>query len=309
MTSHTLHTGLVALGTFEYGSTVPPGQARQLLDTFCALGGQIIDTAPTYGPTSGGCQAEALIGRWLAASGASAAVVSKAGLDPARPERGILDPAALIASAHRSAETLGRPLTGLLWHRDDPAVPVGEIADAAHQLVTDGTTRYVGASNWTTSRLEAWIRYADRNQLARPRISQPLWSLARRAQPPAEPWLVEAGPDHLNLAASAGLTLMPYRTLAAGYLTDAHSGRHAAHHQATYATTDNTVRRERLRAAAVRLGVSVPGLALACLRASTRARVVPVIGPRTTGQLHEVLNGAGTVISPDLAAHLAGGQT
>ncbi|MFF7098211.1 aldo/keto reductase [Streptomyces rubradiris] len=308
MTSHTLDAGLVALGTFEYGSTVPPGQARQLLDTFCALGGHVIDTAPTYGPTPDGYQTEALIGRWLAASGAPAAVVSKAGLDPAQPEHGILEPETLIASAHRSAETLGRPLTGIVWHRDDPAVPVGEIADAAHRLITDGTTRHVGASNWTTNRLASWIRYADQHQLTGPRISQPLWSLARRTQPPAEPWLIEADPDHLNLAASTGLTLMPYRTLAAGYLTDTHSGRHAAHHQAAYATPDNAARRERLRAAAARLGVSVPGLALACLRASTRARVVPVIGPRTTGQLHEALNGAGTVLSPDLLAHFAGAQ-
>ncbi|MER6125940.1 aldo/keto reductase [Streptomyces sp. NPDC001795] len=304
--------GTVALGTFEFGAAIPDATALRLMDTHHALGGRIIDTAPTYGPSADGYRAEELIGRWLTSRAVDAAVVTKAGLDPARPGKGELDPTRLIRSAHDSADRLGIPLAGFLLHRDDDTVPVDEIADACHRLVADGTVLRVGASNWTTQRLEAWIHHARSAGLTSPQVSQPLWSLARRAEPCPEPWLVEADGSHLALAAFYEITVMPYRTLAAGYLAAAHSGRHSSHHASTYDTAVNAVRRDRLRTTARSLDVPMHGLALAYLRTHPCARVVPVTGARTLRQLRETMTGAAAAaerLTPDLRAHLAGAGT
>ncbi|GHE38511.1 aldo/keto reductase [Streptomyces lavendulocolor] len=302
--------GVAALGTFEFGTpALPADRARRLLDTYQELGGWLIDTAPTYGPHGGAFLAEPLIGAWLHAAGAPGMrVITKAGLDPARPDQGDLRPETILASARRSADRLGRP-TILVLHRDDPAVPVDEIADAAERTAREGLAERVGASNWTTARLEAWATYAAAARLTAPTLTAPLWSLAARADPPAEPWLVEADRAHLDMAARHGMTVTPYRTLAAGYLAARHSGRHTAHHSAAYDTEAGRERRARLHQAAAALRMTPHGLALAWLRAHRPAPVIPVIGPRTHQQLAESMVGAAQAerVTPALAAYLQAG--
>ena len=41
-----------------------------------------------------------------------------------------------------------------MLHRDDPAVPVGEIVDALHEHVMAGRVRSIGVSNWNRARRE-----------------------------------------------------------------------------------------------------------------------------------------------------------
>ncbi|MFJ2778308.1 aldo/keto reductase [Kitasatospora sp. NPDC087315] len=299
--------GVAALGTFEFGTAaIPDERARQLLDDYQELGGRLIDTAPTYGPAGGACRAEPLIGTWLRGSGTTGMrVITKAGLDPARPHQGDLRPEAILASARRSAQRLGRAVV-LLLHRDDPAVPVAEIADAADRAVREGTAEQVGASNWTTARLTAWAGHATAARLTAPTVTAPLWSFIPRADPPEEPWLVEADPGHLAMAAQHGMTVVPYRTLAAGYLATRHSGRHTDHHAHTYDTAAGRERRDQLHQTAAALQMTPHGLALAYLRAHRPAPVIPVIGARTRHQLAESMAGAAQAgrITPALAAYL-----
>ncbi|MFE2639534.1 aldo/keto reductase [Streptomyces scopuliridis] len=302
--------GPVALGTFEFGAAIPAQLALQLLDVHYELGGRIIDTAPTYGPSPDGYRAETIVARWAAATGVPAAVVTKGGLDPARPDRADLDLDTLMRSARQSADRLGSPLAGFLAHRDDPRIPVGEIADTAHRLIAEGTTLRVGASNWTTERLQQWISYARDHNLSAPQLTSPLWSLAaRRTDPITEPWLIEADHAHLALAAAHHLTVLPYRTLAAGYLAPRHSGRHRTHHATAYDTPANRVRRERLHATAARLDLAPEGTALAYLRATgAPAIVIPVTGPTSVRQLRDAMTGATAthLLTPDTLAHLSG---
>jgi aryl-alcohol dehydrogenase-like predicted oxidoreductase len=301
--------GPAALGTFEFGTpALPAARAFELLDAYYEKGGRLLDTAPTYGPDGAAFRAEPLIAAWLRASGAPGVhVISKAGLDPARPERGDLRPETILATAAGSAGRLGVPFI-LVLHRDDPRIPVDEVTDAASRAVAAGLASGTGAANWTAARLEAWAVCARRRGLPGPQLTALLWSLAPRADPPAEPWLAEATPGHLHVAARYAMTVTPYRTLAAGFLAAGHSGRHAAHHATTYDTPAGRERRERLRRAARVLGMTPHGLALAWLRAASPAPVIPVIGPRTVAQLRESMAGAAAahLVTPDVAAYLEG---
>ncbi|MFE4512691.1 aldo/keto reductase, partial [Kitasatospora sp. NPDC056783] len=299
--------GVAALGTFELGTqAVPDDRARRLLDVFHELGGRLLDTAPTYGRRGDTFLAEPLIGAWLRDTGAPGVrVITKVGLDPARPDRGDLRPETILASARRSVERLG-VATVLVLHRDDPTTPLDEIADAADQAVREGSAEQVGASNWTTARLAAWADHAAAAHLAPPTVTAPLWSLIPRSDPPGEPWLVEADPGHLDMAARTGMTVTPFRTLAASYLAADHSGRHTHHHADTYDTALGRERRDRLHQAAAALRMTPHGLALAYLRAHRPAPVIPVIGPRTPRQLAESMAGAAQTgrVTPELAAYL-----
>ncbi|MGC5365675.1 aldo/keto reductase [Streptomyces sp. DT24] len=304
-------SGPGALGTFEFGTpALPTSRAYELLDAYYELGGRLIDTAPTYGPTGDGAfHAEPLIATWLRTTDAhDVHIITKAGLDPARPDRCDLRPETILDHARSSSERLGVTFT-LVLHRDDPDIGVDEIADAADRAVRDGYADRVGASNWTTSRLQQWADHAHRQGLAVPEVTAPLWSLAPRVQPPPEPWLVEADPRHLALAARHAMTVTPYRALAAGFLTARHTGRHASHHTTTYDTPTGRVRRARLLQAATALRMTPHGLALAyLLAAGGPAQVVPVIGARTARQLRESMAGAAAPdrVTPELVAYLEG---
>ncbi|MEV0492006.1 aldo/keto reductase [Streptomyces atratus] len=300
-------SGPAALGTAELGTpALPAGRAHELLDAYHEHGGRLLDTAPTYGAADGAFHAEGLIATWLSTTGASGVhVITKAGLNPAHPDRGDLRPETILGQARRSADCLGTVFT-LLLHRDDPRVPLDEIADAADRAVREGLADRVGASNWTTARLNAWISHAHQAGLAAPQVTAPLWSLAPRADSPDEPWLVEADAAHLDLAARHGMTVTPYRTLAAGFLAARHSGRHAGHHATTYDTPVGQARRTRLHHAARMLAMTPHGLALAYLRAASPVHAVPVIGPRTRQQLAESMSGAAAAarVTPELIAFL-----
>ncbi|MFG3429548.1 aldo/keto reductase [Streptomyces californicus] len=304
-----LHTssGPAALGTFEFTTpALPAVRALELLDTYYQHGGRLLDTAPTYGPHPDGTfRAEQLIATWLRTTGVNDVhVITKTGLNPDRPHLGDLRPDTILDQARRSADILGTGFT-LVLHRDDPNVPLGEIADATDQTVRSGYASALGASNWTTARLTQWAAHARTANLTVPHVTAPLWSLIPRARPVSEPWLVEADPPHLNHAAEQGMTITPYRTLAAGYLAAHHTGRHAEHHTTTYDTPTGQARRARLHQAAAMLRMTPHALALAYLRAAA-PRVVPVIGPRTTTQLRQCMAGAATAgsVTPDLVAYL-----
>lgn len=284
--------GSMALGTFEFGSTLPERRCHELLETFTMLGGSLIDTAPSYGPRGDHTfAAETIVGDWLARTGAQVRVATKAGLDPITGLPN-LDPARLATSAHASAERLRGAHLDLFWlHRDDPSVPVDEIADVLVRLLRDGLAGHVGCSNWQPARLLDLARaLATRGRAYRLRATGPLWSLARRASTPPDPELIEADADHLDAARRAGLLVVPFRTAALGYFTGRYTGtrqpRHRDYVQKVYATPLNRGRLDRARRLGRPLGFTAHQVALMFLR-SFDIPVVPIIGATRQRQLRE----------------------
>ena len=60
-------TAVIGLGTSEFGGKCPEGLARDLLDAYLSIGGNLIDTARVYGdfvtPRNG--ESEKVVGRWM----------------------------------------------------------------------------------------------------------------------------------------------------------------------------------------------------------------------------------------------------
>jgi aryl-alcohol dehydrogenase-like predicted oxidoreductase len=276
--------------------TAPADAWPDLLDSWVELGGNAIDTARQYG------NAEAVVGRWLDArrTGESVAVFTKAGLFDPENGRSRVRGIDVAADVTQSRAALGLPTIPLLFlHRDDPSRPVSEIIDELQPLLRDGDIRALGASNWTTGRLDEARRYAEESGRVGFSCSSPNLSLA---PPEIEPWpgcvSAHSAPDRAWYARS-GLPVFAWSTLARGWF-----GEPADEHvERIFGTSANRERRRRASVLASRTGVKAAQIALAwVLRQSFPT--FAVIGPRTVSELEECVESLDIELSEADAAWL-----
>lgn len=152
-----------------------------ILDAFLAAGGNMIDTAHTYGAG----RSERTLGRWLQERGNRSHVLilgKGAHPQPGKPHR--VTPEDIDTDIGESLERLQTPYIDLyLLHRDDPSVPVGPIVECLNRHIDAGRLRAIGGSNWTSQRVEAANAYAAAHQLRGFTASSPNLSLAVASEP------------------------------------------------------------------------------------------------------------------------------
>ncbi len=200
------------LGGNVFGWTADEEQSFAVLDAYTAAGGNFIDTADVYSAfatgNSGG-ESEAIIGDWLRRRGRRDDVViaTKGGALP--PNNGISAPT-IRAAAEDSLRRLGTDHIDLYYvHFDDPSVPVEETLGAFDELVRAGKLRHVAASNFSAERLRTALHAADRDGLPRYVALQPHYNLVER----------DYETELADLAHREGLGVLPYYSLAKGFLT------------------------------------------------------------------------------------------
>jgi aryl-alcohol dehydrogenase-like predicted oxidoreductase len=158
-----------------------------LLDAFVACGGTFVDTAEVYGAIEGHGYSEMAIGQWLAARPGvrEKIVLSSKGLIPGfcealYPGGARIDPPSIHKAIDGSLKRLKADYLDIwMFHRDDPALPVGPLVDALDEEMRAGRIKAYGASNWTTQRVQEAIDYARANQKAEMMSSSENFSLAR----------------------------------------------------------------------------------------------------------------------------------
>jgi aryl-alcohol dehydrogenase-like predicted oxidoreductase len=182
----------------------------ELMDGFIEAGGTIIDTARIYGT-------EPVVGLWLQLSGIrDRLVVIGKGCGPGR-----VRPEHLAEDLQQSLEAMRLECFDLyLLHRDDPAVPVGELIDALNEHARAGRIRAFGASNWTTRRLSEANAYAEANGLLGFVISSPNLSLATQNEA-AWPGTVSVSdrPEELRWYKSQRFPVLSWSSQARGFFT------------------------------------------------------------------------------------------
>lgn len=207
----------LALGGNVFGWTADLQQSFALLDAFVDAGFNLIDTADAYVrfiPGYQGGESESVIGEWLAQRGPAmrsrVVIATKVGLEMGAGESG-LSRAYIHRAIDRSLQRLRTDHVDLYQaHRDDPATPLEETAQAFDDLVRAGKVRAIGASNFTADRLAAALQTSDRLGLARYQSLQPLYNLLQR----------DAFESALaQLCAGEGLAVLPHSALASGFLT------------------------------------------------------------------------------------------
>ncbi|MDO8106958.1 aldo/keto reductase [Isoptericola sp. b441] len=285
--SSDLEVAPLALGGNVFGWTADEAESFAVLDAFAGAGGTMVDTADAYSawvPGHEGGESESVIGRWMADRGNRDRVVVATKVSQHPQFRG-LSAANVRAAAQASLERLGTDRIDLYWaHFDDQDTPIEETAGAFSRLVDEGLVRWIGVSNYSPERIDAWMAAAEADGLHRPVALQPHYNLVERA--------FENGLR--DRAERYRLGVLPYFSLAKGFLTGKYrDGAPAVDSPRARQAQDYLDERGKrvlvaLDQVAGRHDVPVATVALAWLR-SRPTVAAPIASARTADQLEPLL--------------------
>ena len=294
-----LRVSRLCLGAMLMGEQTPPDEAQPILDAFVAAGGNFVDTADTYGDGT----SERTLAPWLARHRDEVVVATKVRFSVSDPGGSGLAPDRIARACDASLRRLGIDVIDLYQvHGPDPDVPIEDTLGALDELVGAGKVRALGASNFPAWLLAWAVAVQDREGLS-PFVSlQPQYSLVERS--------IEV--ELLPFCRAAGLGVLPWGPLGAGFLTgryergaqpdpDSRIGyagddlEEALHRRGTEA---NFRAVDEARAVADELGATVPQVAIAWLLHQPGV-TAPILGPRTLGQLEDLLPAASLALDDE----------
>ena len=297
----------LVLGTFPFMSW-PQEKVDELLDAWLEAGGNVVDTAHSYG----GGESEKKLGRWLERTGArdELVVITKgANAVEGRPR---MNPEAIASDLAESLSWLRTDTIDIyMLHRDDPAAPVAPVLEALNAHEAAGTIRTFGASNWRTERLEVALREAGDRRLEPFSCSSPNLSLARQHTPPFANTVSAGAPEERRWYELRRLPLFAWSSQAGGFFTERHAAAdpseidprlvRAYHHD------DNFARRERAQELARARGVTATQVALSWVLHQPFP-TFPIIGPQSVEELHASLVALDLELTPEEVEWLDVGQ-
>jgi len=282
----------LCIGTMLMGSKTLVEESHRMLDRYLEAGGNFLDTADVY--DDGG--SEETLAPWLADHRDEVVLATKVRFPVSEPGGQGLDPDRIRAACDASLRRLRVDEIDLYQiHAPDPEVPLEATLEALDGLVRAGKVRALGVSNFPAWLLAWAVALQDRNGWS-PFVSlQPQYSLVERS--------IET--EILPFCRAAGLGVLPWGPLGAGFLTGRYS-RDEAPPPGTRigdagddleeaidrrGTEANFRAVDEARAVADELGASVAQVAIAWLLAQPGV-TAPILGPRTLEQLEDLLPAA-----------------
>ena len=210
-----LQVPVICLGGNVFGWTVSEADSFRQLDAALEAGLNFIDTADVYSrwaPGHKGGESEEILGKWLAKGNKRENVIlaTKVGIDMGDGKKGLK--AGYIAQAVE--DSLRRLQTDYIdlyqAHKDDEETPLEETLSAFDKLVTEGKVLHIGASNYSGARLAKALKTSKDNGLVSFVSLQPHYNMVVRE---------DFETDLLPVVQEHGLGVLPYYSLAAGFLT------------------------------------------------------------------------------------------
>ncbi|GAB3290891.1 aldo/keto reductase [Parasphingorhabdus pacifica] len=293
-----LRVSRLALGTMTWGLDTDAHEAADQLTAFRDAGGTLIDTADVY--QNG--HSEEILGDLIdhTADRDELVIATKAVARRTEgPSGGGASRTALLHALDNSLRRLRADHIDL-WqlHAWDPNVPLDETLAALDTAVSSGKVRYTGISNYTGWQTATAAALQTGKPHHTPLIStQVEYSLVERG---IEREVIPAARHH-------GLGVLPWAPLGRGVLTGKYrsntpaDSRAATPHLANYVEHHRTERAARIVQAAFTaaegLGTSPLTVALAWVR-DRPGVTAPIVGARTTQQLHTSLTSEDIILPP-----------
>jgi aryl-alcohol dehydrogenase-like predicted oxidoreductase len=288
----------LCLGAMLMGAATPVDEAHRMLDRFVDAGGTFVDTADVYNDGL----SERVLAPWLERRRDDVVVGTKVRFAVSDPGGQGLSAQRVRAACDASLARLGIDTIDLYQvHAPDPDVPLEETLDALDGLVRAGKVRALGASNYPAWLLAWAVALQDRHGWSPFVSSQSQYSLVQ--------CFVEV--DLLPFARAAGLGVLPWGPLGAGFLSGRHRrGALAAGSRMAAAAGDleeaghrRAVERnfqvlDAAEAIAAEHGATVPQVAVAWLL-GVDGVTAPVIGPRTVEHLEDLLGATSLTLTPE----------
>ncbi len=294
----------VMLGGNVYGWTLSEADSLRQLDRAFDAGLNFIDTADLYSrwvPGHSGGESESIIGKWFAASGKRNRVVlaTKVGMDMGGGRVG-LAASYIVKAVEDSLRRLQTDYIDLYQsHQDDPQTPPEVTLGAYRKLIEQGKVRYVGASNYSAARLREAMEAGRQPGNASYVTLQPHYNMMERTAYEA---------TLAPVVAEYGLAVIPYFSLAAGFLTGKYRKPADAAGKARGGMVGRYLNERGFRVlaaldeVAARTGASVASVALAWLIA--RPAVTPIASATSDAQLRDLIAAADLALDADAIAQL-----
>ncbi len=300
-----LQVPVLCLGGNVFGWTVNELDSFRLLDAALDAGLTFIDTADVYScwaeGHSGG-ESETVLGKWFARSGRRGQVVlaTKLGFEMGDGKKG-LSSKYITEAVEASLQRLQTDYIDLYQaHTDDVETPFEETLKAFDSLVKQGKVRVIGASNYSGARLKEAIEISEKNKLARYECLQPNYSLVERSA-------FES--DLLSVVKQYGIGVIPYFSLAAGFLTGKYRSKQDAEGKARskmvekYLNDRGFAVLKALDAVAVELHSTPASVALAWLIARPGI-TAPIASATSLDQLKDLVEATQLKLPPEAIAML-----
>jgi predicted dehydrogenase/aryl-alcohol dehydrogenase-like predicted oxidoreductase len=290
---------LVALG-FEFFPNF--ASASLTLDAFYEAGGNLFDTAFVYG----GGKTEEIFGDWHTSRNVPREEIVLIGKGAHSP---LCYPDIIAKQLDRSLERLQTDYVDVYFmHRDNPDVPVGEFVDAMDAEVRRGRIRGIfGGSNWTRERMDEAIAYAEKTGKAAPAALSNNFSLAEMLDPIWAGCVAASDDEWKQWLKARNIPNFAWSSQGRGFFTD-RAGRDRYDDEElvrVWYSDRNFGRRDRAMELAKQLGRSPIHVALAYVIAQPFPGV-PLIGPRTVGELEDSLSALDIRLTPDQVRWLEG---
>ncbi|WP_019540450.1 aldo/keto reductase [Proteiniphilum acetatigenes] len=204
----------INLGGNVFGWTLDETRSFEILDKFIEKGGNFIDTADTYPwwVNGTGGLSETIIGKWMKSRGnrQDLVVATKVGSET-KEHTFDISRKHILQSVDESLQRLQTDYIDLYYtHFDDEKTPVEETLSAYDEIIKAGKVRYIATSNVSPKRLTASFEAAEKNNFPKYVALQPHYNLIER---------VKYENDYLPLVEKYNLSVFPYWSLAAGFLT------------------------------------------------------------------------------------------
>ena len=204
----------INFGGNVFGWTLDEKESFNILNKFTEGGFNFIDTADTYSwwVNGKGGQSEEIIGKWMKERKNRQDIVLATKVGSETKEHGFdISKKHILKSVDESLKRLGTDHIDLYYtHFDDKKTPVEETLSAYDEIVKAGKVRYIAASNVSPERLIESFEVAEKNNFPKYVALQPHYNLVER-----EKFETEYAP----LVEKFGLSVFPYWSLAAGFLT------------------------------------------------------------------------------------------
>ena len=203
----------LCLGGNVFGWSANAEQSQEVLTAYETAGGNFIDTADMYSrwhTGNVGGESETIIGDWMRSRGnrSEMIIATKVAKLATRPG---LSAENIAAAAEDSLRRLGTDYIDIYYaHHDDEEIPLEESLTAFNKLVTTGKVRYLAASNYTASRLAEALKVSRDLGMSEYLLLQPNYNAIVRD---------EYEGDLMALAVKEDISVLPYFSLATGFLT------------------------------------------------------------------------------------------
>ncbi|MBI5722414.1 MAG: aldo/keto reductase [Planctomycetes bacterium] len=296
ITNTDLRPSRLCLGLAPIGVKMSEAESFALLDRFCELGGNFLDTARVYSDWVAGetGRSERILGDWLAArKNRSQLVIATKGGHP--PLGDLLHPrmdkAEVVGDIAKSLKALRIDCIDLYYlHRDDPARPVGQIMDYLNEFASAGLIRYFGCSNWQADRIRQAYEYCSSKGLRFFVANQMHWNVGSfYMRQGSDTTMARMDKAMFDLHRQTGMAAVPYSSQAGGFFSKLLVGRDDPKKpldKYAYNTPENLLLAKVIDETARRLGISISAVVLAYLLHQP-ITVIPVVGCHTIEQLED----------------------